>query len=328
MIKHKYTYISLFVLLFFAARLQAQQNPSFQIHRTWHMAMELLNKEKFVAAAEQFRLVERAKLPASNQPRFESELSLMQENAQYYIALCALESGNDDGESLFLKFIKEHPENPLTKLAYYHIGRKYSKMQQYQEALTWFNKITADDLNAGDNTEYKFRKGYAYYATGDFKNAATLFGQVKDKRFEFQDDAIYYYAYIAYNNKDYHLALVNFERLKNSKRYEASYPYYITSVYFMDKRYDDVINYAIPILKNTIQQNEKEMLRLIAASYFAKADYTNAAVYYDRFDDEDHGQSATTQDNYQMGYTYYKIGSYAKAAAELEKLQQQTDVYA
>ncbi len=325
MIKHKY--ISVFVLIFFVVQAKAQQNPSFQIHRTWHTAMELLNKEKFVAAAQQFRLIEESKLKTSNQPRFESELALMQENAQYYVALCALESGNDDAESLLLKFIKEHPENPLTKLAYYHIGRKYSKEQKYEESLTWFNKIEADDLNAGDNTEYKFRKGYAYYITGDFKNASVLFNQVKNKRSEFQDDAIYYYAYIAYNNKDYHLALTNFEKLKDSKKYERSYPYYITSVYFMDKRYNDVISYAIPVLKTTIQQNEKEMLRLIAASYFALADYPNAAVYYGRFEDEDLGQTQNTQDNYQMGYTYFKVGNNQKAAIELVKLQQDTDVY-
>jgi hypothetical protein len=37
----------------------------------------------------------------SNQPQFESELSLLKENAQYYMALCALELGNDDSEGSF-----------------------------------------------------------------------------------------------------------------------------------------------------------------------------------------------------------------------------------
>jgi TolA-binding protein len=325
MIKLKYIFLS--VPIFFVLTLYAQQNPSFQVYRTWHSAMELLNKGKYAAAAEQFRLVEKSRIKTSTQSQFESELSLLKENAQYYEALCALELGNDDAESMFLRFIKDHPENPLTKLAYFQVGRSYSKQEKFADALRWFDKVQANELSGRENIEYKFRKGYAYFATNDYKNAQLLFSEVKNTRSPFTDDAIYYFAYIAYLNKDYHLALVNFERLKKSKKYENSYPYYITAVYFLDKRYDDVINYAIPVINSTRQQNEKEMLRIIAASYFAKADYDNAAKYYGRFEDEDLGQTQNTQDSYQMGYTYFKVGNYAKAAAELEKLQQQNDVY-
>jgi len=326
MTKHKY--IALLVPVFFVLPSRAQQNPTFQVYRTYHAAMDLLDKGKYVAAAEQFRLVEQSRLKTSSQPKFESEISLVKENAQYYEALCALEAGNDDAESMFLRFIKEHPENPLTKLAYFQIGRSYSKQEKYREALIWFDKVQASDLNGSENTEYKFRKGYAYFATNDYKNAQQLFADVKNTHSPFTDDAVYYFAYIAYLNKDYHLALVNFERLKNSRKYESSYPYYITAVYFLDKRYNDVIAYAVPILKTTHQQNEKEMLRIVGASYFAKADYDNAALYYARFEDQDQGHTQNTQDSYQMGYTYYKVGNYAKAATELENLQQRSDVYA
>jgi len=325
MTKHKY--ITILFPVFFVFSLHAQQNPSFQVYNTYHAAADLLDKGKYVAAAEQFRLVEKSRLQTSTQPRFESQLSLIKENSQYYEALCALELDNDDAESMFLRFIKEHPENPLTKLAYFQIGRSYSRQEKYTEALTWFDKVNADELNGSENTEYKFRKGYAYFATNDYKNAQLLFSEVKSRRSPFTDDAIYYFAYIAYLNKDYHLALVNFERLKKSKKYESSYPYYITAVYFLDNRYDDVIKYAVPIVNSTHQQNETEMFRIIAASYFAKADYQNSAKYYVRFEDEDLGRTQNTQDSYQMGYTYYKIGNYPKAATELEKLQQSNDVF-
>jgi TolA-binding protein len=323
----KLKYIAFFIPVFFVLSSSAQQNPSFQVYRTWHTATELLDKGKYAAAAEQFRLVEQYKYKTTTQSQFESELSLTKENAQYYEALCALELGNDDAESMFLRFIKEHPENPLTKLAYFQVGRYYSKQEKYTDALVWFNKVSAGDLAGSENTEYKFRKGYAYFATNDYKNAQQLFSQVKNTRSPFTDDATYYFAYIAYLNKDYHLALVNFEKLKKSKKYESSYPYYITAVYFLDNRYDDVINYAIPILNTTHQQHETEMLRLVAASYFAKADYQNAAKYYARFEDEDQGKTQNTQDSYQMGYTYFRIANYPKAASELVKLQQQNDVF-
>ncbi|MES2426085.1 MAG: tetratricopeptide repeat protein [Bacteroidota bacterium] len=325
MIKIKHTI--LLPLLFFAFSVRAQQNPSFQVNNTYHAAGNLLEKGMYVAAAAQYHLITDTKLKTSNQPQFESELSLLKENSQYYIALCALELGNDDAENLFLKFMHDHPENPLAKLAVYQIGRSYSKQGKFKESLIWFDKITAGQLSGSENTEYKFRKGYAYFMQNDYTNAQLQFSEVKTRRSPFTDDATYYFAYIAYLNKDYHLALVNFEKLKNSKKYENSYPYYITAVYFLDKRYNDVIAYAVPILNNTKQQNETEMLRIIGASYFAKADYDNAVKYYDRFEARDQGRTQNTQDSYQMGYAYYKVGNYAKSANELGKLTDQSDSF-
>jgi len=326
MTKLKYT--AILVPVFFTLTARAQQAPSFQIYRTYHAASDLLNKGKYVAAAEQFRLVERSRLETTTQPKFESSLTLVQENSQYYEAVCSLELGNDDAESLFMKFIKEHPENPLAKVAYFQIGKFYFKQGKYTEALQWFNKVNAGDLIGSETVEYKFRKGYAYFETNDYKNAQLLFSEVKNEQSPYTQDATYYFAYIAYLNKDYHLALVNFEKLKNSKKYEASYPYYITAVYFLDKRYNDVISYAVPILKSTHQQHETEMLRIVGASYFAKADYDNSVSYYSRFEEQDRGKTQNTQDSYQMGYAYFKVGNYAKSASELEKLVDQNDIYA
>jgi TolA-binding protein len=326
MTKLKYT--AIFFPVFFALTASAQQDPSFSVYRTYHAATDLLSKGKYVAAAEQFRLVEQSRLQTSTQPKFESELSLVKENSQYYEAVCSLELGNDDAESLFMKFIKDHPENPLAKVAYFQIGKYYFKQEKYTDALLWFNKVNAGELIGSQTIEYKFLKGYSYFETNDYKNAQLLFSEIKNAKSPYTEDATYYFAYIAYLNKDYHLALLNFEKLKNSKKYQNSYPYYITAVYFLDKRYDDVISYAVPILKTTHQQHETEMLRIVGASYFAKADYDNAVSYYSRFEEQDHGKTQNTQDSYQMGYAYYKVGNYAKSASELEKLVDQNDVYA
>ncbi len=325
MIKPKYLVLT--ALICFALTAGAQQNPAFQLYNTYRNATQLLNNGQYVAAAAQFRVIEAPGYKTGNQPQFESELSIVKENAHYYEALCALELGNDDAESMFLRFIKEHPENPLTKLAYFQIGRSYFKRASYTDAIRWFDKVKASDLNGKENTVYKFDKGYAYFVNKDFKNAQQLFSEVRNTRSAYTEDATYYFAYIAYLNQDYHIALVNFEKLKNSKKYENSYPYYITAVYFLDKRYDDVLSYAIPVLNNTHQQHETEMLRIVAASYFAKADYPNTVKYYNRFKAQDIGKTQNTQDSYQMGYAYYETKDYKNAAAELEKLVDGSDVY-
>ncbi|MGZ3777443.1 MAG: tetratricopeptide repeat protein [Mucilaginibacter sp.] len=324
---NNYKYIALFTPIFFTLTASAQQDPSYDVYRTYHIATDLMDKGKYVAAAEQFRLVETSRLETTTQPKYESKLSLVKENAQYYEAFCALQLGNNDAESLVLKFSKDHPENPLTKLAFFEIGKYYFKQQKYADALQWFDKVSAGELSGSENVEYKFRKGYSYFATNDFTKAQLLFSEVKNADSPFTIDATYYFAYIAYLNKDYHLALVNFERIKKTKKYENSYPYYITAVYFLDRRYNDVLAYAVPILKTTHQQHETEMLRIIAASYFANNDYKNSVAYYSRFEQQDRGRTQNTQDSYQMGYANYKTGNNTKAAQELVKLVDQNDIY-
>jgi len=72
MTKHKY--IAFIIPVFFVLSSRAQQNPSFLVYRTYQTATELLNKGKYVAAAEQFRQVESYRLKTSTQPKFETEL--------------------------------------------------------------------------------------------------------------------------------------------------------------------------------------------------------------------------------------------------------------
>ena len=161
MIKILYVYTVLLFLTAFSS--SAQQTAYFSLNRNYNAAMELLDKGKYVAAAEQFRLVEKPRNKNSNQPVFESETSLLKENAYYYEAVCALNLGNDDAESMFRRFIKEHPENPLAKVAYFQVGKSYFKQGKYQDALKWFDMVQAGELTGRENAEYKFDKGYAYF---------------------------------------------------------------------------------------------------------------------------------------------------------------------
>ena len=86
----KFTYCLLPVFIL-SAPVLAQTNPSSQIYSTYHAAKNLLDEGKYVAAAQQYRLFQNLALKTSNQSKFESELTLLEEDSQYYLALCALE---------------------------------------------------------------------------------------------------------------------------------------------------------------------------------------------------------------------------------------------
>jgi TolA-binding protein len=304
----------------------AQISTLVNLNKNYESGLELLNNEKYVAAAEQFKLVEQVRNRPSNQQESNADLSLLKENAKFYAAVCALELGNADAEGLFQEFIKNYPLNPNTKLAYFHVGESYFEQKNYQKALEWFEKTDPATLSQKQRVEYQFKQGYSYFQLNNTEKAEPLFEAVKRVDGPYQESATYYFAYINYLNKEYKTALANFEKLKGSPTYEASYPYYITSMYYLDERYDDVINYAIPVLKSSKQQYEAEMLSLIAASYFAKSDYKNAESYFRQYYAKNTSGTKNNLFTYQYGYSLFKLKKYQESVKVLEKLDVD-DVY-
>lgn len=297
-----------------------QQTAWQQINNAYKSGMELFERGKFSSAAKQFDRVEDIRTKSTLQLDETEELTLIKENVRYYQAICALELGDSNAESRFLKYIKDYPASANSKAAYFQIGRSYYAKQDYTKAIEWFEKIDSKNLAGAENVEYRFKLGYAKFMTDDYETAKPLFERLKDESGEYQEASIYYYAYLCYLDAEYKTALNEFERLEGSKTYENSYPYYITALYFLDKRYDDVLSYALPILDRTEQENETELFRIVAATYFIQGDLKKSKSYYDKFQEQDQGETQNNQDSYQIGYIAYQLEDYDKAITELEKL--------
>lgn len=305
----------------------AQQTAWQQINNAYKTGMELFERGKYSSAAKQFDRVEGIRTKSTLQLDETEELSLLKENVRYYQAICALELGDSNAESNFLKYIKDYPASANAKAAYFQIGKSYYAKKDYKKAIEWFQKIDSKNLAGAENTEYRFKLAYAQFMTDDYVAAKPLFERLKDDKGQYQEASIYYYAYLCYLDQEYKTALNEFERLNGSKVYENSYPYYITALYFLDKRYDDVLSYALPVLDRTKQEHETEIFRIVAATYFIKGDLQQSKSYYDKFQAQDQGKTQNNQDSYQIGYIAYKLGDYEKAIKELEKLTEPDAYY-
>ncbi len=305
----------------------AQQSAWQEVNQAYKAGMELYEKGKYAAAAKHFDQVEAIRLNSTLQGDEHVELSLLKENARFYQAICALELEESDAETQFLRYIKDYPASANAKAAYFQVGRSYFAKKDYAKALEWFNKLDSRNLAGGENKEFRYKQAYSFFMTDDYASAKPIFGQLKDEGGTYQEASIYYYAYLAYLDREFKTALQEFERLKGSKTYERTYPYYITALYYLDNRYDDVLAYALPILESTDQAYETDMFRIVAATYFAKNDFVKAKEYYDRFQADDQGKTQNNQDSYQIGYIAYKNADYEKAIAELEKMEEPDAYY-
>ncbi|MFC3196822.1 tetratricopeptide repeat protein [Parapedobacter deserti] len=305
----------------------AQQSAWQEVNQAYKTGMELFEKGKYAAAAKLFDKVEDVRVNSTLQQDEHVELSLLKENARFYQAICALELEESDAESQFLRYIKDYPASANAKAAYFQVGRSYFAKKDYERTLEWFNRLDSRNLAGRENKEFRYKQAYSFFMTGDNASAKPLFEQLKDENGTYQEASIYYFAYLSYSDREFKSALAEFEKLKGSKTYEATYPYYLTALYYLDNRYDDVLEYALPILENTKQVHETDMFRIVAATYFAKNDFERAKTYYDKFQAGDQGKTQNNQDSYQIGYIAYKNGDYETAIAELQKLEEPDAYY-
>lgn len=315
MFKRKYNkifIISLFILSSvqgFSQKTMFYNDPD----EEYKLGLELFEKQKYGVAQKHFD--QAIKLYGDHEVEFKA-------NSEYYSALCAIELFNEDAEYKISKFIAERPENSKVNAAYFHMGKFQYRKKKYSYALRWFLKLNKDKLNDEELAEYYFKLGYCYFRVRKYDKASSAFYEIKDIDTKFTAPAIYYYAHIAYQDKNYETALQNFQRLTENETFAPVVPYYITQIYYLQGKYDKVIEYAPPLLEGASKKRTPEIAKVIGDSYYQKEDYSNAVEYLQKHADS---KKANRKDYYELAYAYYKLDQYDSAAVNFEKVFTETD---
>lgn len=307
---HSFRLLVLGLLLQFATVSFAQKSLYHtQVDKDYTQAQELFAKQKFSAAQQYFqRVIE--KTNTAN--------TIIRANAEYYAALCALELFNPDAEYLLTKFINSNPENSKANEAYFHLARTQYNNKKYSKAIEWFEKLDASKLNPEQKAEYHFQAGYSYFMEEKYEKARLHFYEIKDIDTKYTAPALYYYSHIAYQQKNYETALEGFLRLRDDETFSPIVPYYITQIYFLQKKYDKVTEYAPPLLDSVVEKRMGEMSRMIGESYYRQGKYNEAIPYLQKYADK--ASSMTPEDRYQIAYAYYKAGDCANAVKYFEPI--------
>jgi tetratricopeptide (TPR) repeat protein len=276
--------------------------------------LELFQKEKFSAAQKSFTKV------IESHPDRES---LVRIDAEYYKAVCAIELFNKDGELYLKQFIKEHPESPKVKTAYFQLGKYNYRKKKYREALDWFEKVDIYDLTTEELSEFYFKRGYCNFEGNKFAEAKKDFYDIKDVDNKYAASAKYYYAHIAYTEKNYETALLDFTKLQSNETFGEIVPFYIAQIYYLQGRYETVILYAPPLLDSADKKLAPQIARIIGESYYRTSRYKESIPYLKKY--EKAAGSLSRKDNYQMGYAYYKTGEYDDAITYFINMSNITD---
>jgi len=300
---HRRILLAIILCVLFSLSSTAQKSAIYQNDLSgYRLGMELYEKAKFGAAQREFEKI--AEAPGGTN-------SDIRANSEYYAALCALQLFNKDAEYLFKRFIQDHPENPKVRTAYFQLGVYKFRKHSYTRAIEWFKKVDKYDLNNAELGEYYFKLGYSFFVKGDIERARIQFFEIKDADTKYTQPAVYYYSHISYLNQNYETALQGFEKLKDQGSYRHIVPYYIAQIYYMQKKHEKLIAYAIPLLDSANTKRAPEIARLIGEAYYATDKYDKAIPYLKRYIQG--GHHLNRKDMYQLAYAYYKSGSFDEA---------------
>lgn len=302
--------ISIFCLLFIALPLSAQQTEYYQNpEERYRMGLELYHKKQYVAAQKEFEAIVEYSRGAN------SEMAV---NAEYYAAICAIQLFNADADYKLEEFVRNYPTSSRINEAYYTMADFQFKRRKYKKAIEWYEKIDTYKIKGEQLNEYNFRLGYAHFMQKEHKKSSDYLFKVKGANSKYANTAQYYYGHVAYLDGNYQTALVEFEKLKEDKSFGPIVPYYISQIYYQQKKYDKLIEVAVPLMDNVTEKRAAEVAKLIGESYYRKGEYENAITYLKMYQEK--GGAMRLADRYQLGYSYYKVGDCENAVSVFNKI--------
>ncbi len=280
----------------------------------FYRAEDLFAKEQYSAARQEFRTFLDGYTGSKNDPYVQKAL--------YYEGLSALELFNNDAIDLLENFLREYPESAYRNATLFKIGQYYYQKKDYDKSLEYFVKVRKSELEKDQLDEYYFKVGYSNFHEKRYADAKASFFEVKESTSQYGAPSLYYFSHICYMDSSYQLALEGFERLVNDPRFKPVVPYYITQIYHLQGRYEDIIKFA-PAYVDSLKPNEKvDMNHLIGDAFYRLGKYDEAVPHLEYYNQK---ANTTRDDDYQLAMAYSKSSDCAKAVKYFDKVARVAD---
>ena len=271
--------------------------------------LQLYEKEKYGAAREAF---------TNYLNGTENTRSEIRSEASYYRAMSALELRNDDSEFLVYTFISEYPESANVNDAVFRLAKYFYDKNSWARSVSWFNRVDRHELTPTQLSEYYFKKGYSYYERNDYEEARANLYEIQEVESVYNAPAIYYYSHINYVQGNYETALLGFRKIDANPLFSEIAPYYISQILYMQRKYDEVINYSHDMLDSVSEKRLGEISKIVGESYYMLGMYAEAIPYLETY--RDNSSAYTIHDRYQLAIAYYNQKEYENAMPLFEQI--------
>ncbi|HVG41688.1 MAG TPA: tetratricopeptide repeat protein, partial [Chitinophagaceae bacterium] len=243
----------------------------------------------------------------------------------YYTTVAALKQTESRAELDAKQYISTTKNNARVQMMNFHLAEYYFLKQQFSEASELYESADIANLNNREIADMKFHLGYSYFNLKQFARAKPLFNTIRQMKDDPNYiDANYYYGFLAFRDKNYNEALESFRVVENEPAYEATVPYYIAQIYYVQGKKDEAIKYA----ESRLQQGKAkyydlELKQLLGHAYFEKKQYDKALPYLEDY--VARSSKVRREDLYELSYAHYQANNLDKAIEGFKQLSGKED---
>ena len=270
-------------------------------------ARDLFDYGRWSDARQEFLRVRAALTPSDR---------LLAQEAEFYLAACAVELGSADAEGALREFAERYPESVYANDVRFALGSFYCAAGNMEKAREAFGQTDYKALNAPRREQYDIRMGYVEFAGGDYRKAYDYFDRI-GSRSEYVDHARYYKAYIDYAEGRYGRAKQAFTALLRSDAYRDVVPYYLMQIEFREGNYRYVVENGETLARRAVPERRAELERVVAESWFRLEDFNRTLEHLAAF--RKAGGEMDRDASYLEGFSLYRTARYAEAAEWLRK---------
>jgi len=306
MIRFKVITVLLFISIAYCTVGQDQLSQN-RIERLYRRGTELVQHGNYGAAREVFTDFINQTTPVDSR----------RSEAEYYVAFCALSLGHKDGEKLIDQFVDENPSSPKASTAFYDLANFFYGEANYTKASQYYKKVNFPALTLDQQSQGHFKWGYSYFNQKKLDEALEQFNFVKRQSTAYTPASNYYAGYIEYTKGIYDEALFDLKKAEANASYATIVPYLITSIYYKQKRYDTVIEYANGLKGRTDVANAADISMLVAESYYFKGDFKKAVEGYQQYFEKN--EKAEGGLLFRAGYANYVAGNTQRGIEYFDK---------
>ncbi|MDR0542402.1 MAG: tetratricopeptide repeat protein [Dysgonamonadaceae bacterium] len=248
-------------------------------------------------------------------------LSRESEESDFLLAASAFHQGQGNAGYILREFLDHYPETARRNEACFMLGSVFFGNHDYATADHWLVQCDMNALSETEQADYAYRRGLIHLQNNNDKEAGRLFALLNQYSPKYLDAAEYYLSYISYKEGDYDRALNRFIQIKNHKTFQPDVSYYITQIYFAQKKYEQVIQGGQLLLKDYPDHPySSEIKRITGISYYQQGNHSQAIQYLQPLAEQKPLPSEwEAPDFYVLGISYYHLKDYVHAIRYLSQ---------
>ncbi|MCX8490744.1 MAG: hypothetical protein ORN54_06720, partial [Cyclobacteriaceae bacterium] len=259
--------VSFFTILTVAAQdLLSQQKAEL----TFQLGLDQINRGQFGPARESF----------SNLVTLLNSRDLRAIDAEYYLAFCALNLYHEDAEKRFSDFVDSYPNHPKAIVANFELANFFYTEKNYKKSSSYFSKVNFSILSNEQQNRGRFRFGYSLFSQRSLAESLDQFNVIKSQGGQYEPAASYYAGFIEYGQSDFENAYLDLQRAEQNEAYAKIVPHLLASVYYKQKKYDELLTYSSQLRGREGVSNSEEISLLVAEAYFKKGSNKEALAAY------------------------------------------------